>query len=89
MPGKCGFLFLPYFGSWLLDTNRQARLTLRPSTRLRGDFGRLGGLLKLWLVDVPGQGVPESEVRAALDTILTKQGELSNLIVAIEKATCD
>ncbi|QBL93233.1 hypothetical protein KSAC_09920 [Komagataeibacter saccharivorans] len=55
--------------------------------RLRGDFGRLGGLLKLWLVDAPAQAVPESEVRAALDTILAKQGELSNLIVAIEKAT--
>ncbi|MBF0849768.1 conjugal transfer protein TraJ [Gluconobacter sp. R75690] len=61
--------------------------TLSTLTRLRGDFGRLGGLLKLWLVDAPGQAVPESEVRAALDTILAKQGELSNLIVAIEKAT--
>ena len=63
--------------------------TLYAVGRLRGDLGRLGGLLKLWLVDAPGQGVPESEVRAALDTILAKQGELSNLIVAIEKATCD
>lgn len=61
--------------------------TLYAVGRLRGDFGRLGGLLKLWLVDAPGQGVPESEVRAALNTILAKQGELSNLIVAIEKAT--
>lgn len=61
--------------------------TLYAVGRLRGDFGRLGGLLKLWLVDAPGQAVPESQVRAALDTILAKQGELSNLIVAIEKAT--
>lgn len=61
--------------------------TLSTLTRLRGDFGRLGGLLKLWLVDAPGQAVPESQVRAALDTILAKQGELSNLIVVIEKAT--
>ncbi|MBB2206571.1 plasmid mobilization protein [Gluconacetobacter takamatsuzukensis] len=61
--------------------------TLSTLTRLRGDFGRLGGLLKLWLVDAPGQAVLESEVRAALDTILAKQGELSNLIVAMEKAT--
>lgn len=56
---------------------------------MRGDFGRLGGLLKLWLVDAPGQDVPEREVRAALDTILAKQGELSSLIVAMEKAFCD
>lgn len=61
--------------------------TLSTLTRLRGDFGRLGSLLKLWLVDAPGQAVPESEVRAALNTILAKQGELSNLIVAMEKAT--
>ncbi|KXV14838.1 conjugal transfer protein TraJ [Acetobacter malorum] len=62
--------------------------TLYAVGRLRGDFGRLGGLLKLWLVDAPGQGVPESDVRAALDTILAKQGELSSLIAIIEKATC-
>lgn len=63
--------------------------TLYAVGRLRGDLGRLGGLLKLWLVDAPGQGVPESEVRAALNTILAKQGELSSLIVAMEKAICD
>lgn len=63
--------------------------TLYAVGRLRGDFGRLGGLLKLWLVDAPGQAIPESEVRAALDAILTKQGELSSLILAIEKATGD
>lgn len=60
--------------------------TLYAVGRLRGDFGRLGGLLKLWLVDAPGQVVPESEVRAALDTILAKQGELSDLIMSIENA---
>lgn len=60
--------------------------TLYAVGRLRGDFGRLGGLLKLWLVDAPGQAVPESEVRAALDTILAKQGELSDLIMSIENA---
>lgn len=63
--------------------------TLSALTRLRGDFGQLGGLLKLWLVDAPSQAVPESEGRAALDTILAKQGELSSLIVAMEKAICD
>ena len=63
--------------------------TLSTLTRLRGDFGRLGGLLKLWLVDAPGRAVPETEVRAALDTILTKQGELSSLVIAIENATGD
>ena len=42
-----------------------------------GDLGRLGGLLKLWLVDRPGQGVPETDVRRLLNQI----GELRDQIV--------
>jgi hypothetical protein len=45
-----------------------------------GDLGRLGGLLKLWLVDKPGQGASASEVRRLLDAI----GELRSTIA--EKA---
>ncbi|MFT9017640.1 hypothetical protein [Acetobacter malorum] len=54
--------------------------------RLRGDLGRLGGLLKLWLVEAPGQVVPESEVKSALNTIMEKQAEISELIVSFEVA---
>ncbi len=42
-----------------------------------GDLGRLGGLLKLWLVDKPGLGAPETDVRRLLDQI----GELRERIV--------
>lgn len=59
--------------------------TLFTVIKLRGDFGRLGGLLKLWLVEEPGKAVPDSEVRAALDVILAKQGELSDLIGQLSK----
>lgn len=77
-------LALGYQPSSMIDLD-----TLSTLTRLRGDVGRLVSLLKLWLVDAHGRAVPETEARAALDTILTKQGELSSLIIAMEKAICD
>jgi hypothetical protein len=42
-----------------------------------GDLGRLGGLLKLWLVDRPGEGAAIEDVRALLHSI----GELRDQIV--------
>ena len=54
--------------------------TLLTIIKLRGDFGGLGGLLKLWLVEEPGRAVSDNEVRAALDMILMKQSELTDLI---------
>ena len=42
-----------------------------------GNLGRLGGLLKLWLVDKPGQGAPETDVRRLLDQI----GEVREQII--------
>jgi hypothetical protein len=47
--------------------------------KLNGDQGRLGGLLKLWLVDKPGAGVPEIEVRRLLDRIGELQGRLAEI----------
>ena len=42
-----------------------------------GNLGRLGGLLKLWLTDKPGQGAPETDVRRLLDQI----GEVREQII--------
>jgi hypothetical protein len=42
-----------------------------------GDLGRLGGLLKLWLTDRPGEGAKVEDVRALLHSI----GELRDQIV--------
>jgi hypothetical protein len=42
-----------------------------------GDLGRLGGLLKLWLSERPGEGAPVEDVRALLHSI----GELRDQIV--------
>lgn len=48
--------------------------------KVNGDQGRLGGLLKLWLVDRPGRGVPEIEVRRLLDRIGELQGKLAEVV---------
>ena len=47
---------------------------------LRGDLGRLGGLLKLWLVDRPDAVVPNKVVREALTEILERQEQIADLI---------
>jgi len=49
-------------------------------TKVNGDQGRLGGLLKLWLVDRPGQGMSEAEVRGLLDRIGELQGRLAEVV---------
>jgi hypothetical protein len=48
--------------------------------KVAGDQGRLGGLLKLWLVDQPGRGVPESDVRRLLDRIGEAQAALAEIV---------
>jgi hypothetical protein len=48
--------------------------------KVNGDQGRLGGLLKLWLVDRPGQGLSEAEVRRLLDRIGELQGRLADVV---------
>ena len=48
--------------------------------RVAGDQGRLGGLLKLWLVDRPGRGAPEAEVRRLLDRIGDLQTRLAEVV---------
>lgn len=37
--------------------------------RATGDQGRLGGLLKMWLTERPGEGAAVQDVRALLDQI--------------------
>ena len=48
--------------------------------KVAGDQGRLGGLLKLWLVERPGEGVPELEVRRLLDRIGALQDQLADTV---------
>jgi hypothetical protein len=51
--------------------------------RVAGDQGRLGGLLKLWLVDRPGRGAPEIEVRRLLERIGELQTRLSEVVARV------
>ena len=48
--------------------------------KVAGDQGRLGGLLKLWLVDQPGKGAPEIEVRRLLDRLGEMQTALAEVV---------
>src|SRR5579863_7361149 len=44
--------------------------------KINGDQGRLGGLLKLWLMERAGQGAPAVAVRRVLDRIGEIQAQL-------------
>jgi hypothetical protein len=48
--------------------------------RVHGNQGRLGGLLKLWLTEKPGQGAPAYDVRKLLRQIEALQERLQALI---------
>ena len=65
-------LGLGYEPKSLLDAERVADLL-----KACGDLGRLGGLLKLWLSERPGEGAAVEDVRALLHSI----GELRDQIV--------
>ena len=47
--------------------------------RVNADQGRLGGLLKLWLTDQPGQGVSGADIRQLLDRIGEAQAKLAEI----------
>jgi hypothetical protein len=51
--------------------------------KVAGDQGRLGGLLKLWLVNQPGRGAPEIEVRRLLDRLGDLQGTLADIVARV------
>jgi hypothetical protein len=51
--------------------------------KIAADQGRLGGLLKLWLVDQPGRGVPETNVRDLLEKLNDLQGTLAEIVARV------
>jgi hypothetical protein len=57
--------------------DHQAVLAL---AKVAADQGRLGGLLKLWLSERPGQGASVSDVRRLLHQIEALQEELRQLV---------
>jgi hypothetical protein len=48
--------------------------------KVAGDQGRLGGLLKLWLLERPGKGASESEVRQLLNRLGDLQATLAEIV---------
>ena len=53
------------------------RTAIEMLSKINADQGRLGGLLKLWLTDQPGRGVPARDVREVLSEIQALQEQLS------------
>jgi hypothetical protein len=53
---------------------------IRELLKVLADQGRLGGLLKLWLVEKPGQGTSTFEVRRVLRQIEDLQTQLKALV---------
>lgn len=51
--------------------------------KLGGDMGRLGGLLKMWLIDRPGRGAPEADVRRLLQQMGDLRGEIADKVALI------
>ena len=57
--------------------------TVGELVKVAGDQGRLGGLLKLWLVDRPGKGAPEIEVRRLLERLGELQSTLAEIVARL------
>lgn len=53
---------------------------IRELLKVQADQGRLGGLLKLWLSEKPGQGTSTFEVRRVLRQIEDLQIQLKTLV---------
>ena len=51
--------------------------------RVHANQGRLGGLLKLWLVEKPGQGAPAFDVRRLLRRIEELQAQLKVIVAGL------
>jgi hypothetical protein len=52
---------------------------VRELAKVNGDQGRLGGLLKLWLVERAEEGAPDNEVRRLLDRLGEMQARLAEI----------
>lgn len=51
--------------------------------KVNADQGRLGGLLKLWLSQRPGEGAAETDVRQLLHGIEELQGALAKVVARL------
>jgi hypothetical protein len=57
--------------------------TVMALAKVNADQGRLGGLLKLWLSQRPGEGAAETDVRQLLHGIEDLQGALTKVVARL------
>lgn len=74
-------LGLGYQPKSLLDVKHVLELV-----KLGGDMGRLGGLLKMWLVETPGRGAPVADVQEVLREVMELRREIGNKVVALSSS---
>ena len=72
--------FLRQLGLGQEPKSRLDRQLIMALIRINGDQGRLGGLLKLWLSERPGQGAAAFDVRKLLRQIEATQERLQTAI---------
>ena len=86
LAGETGLSASAYLRALGLGYQPQSALDaqhIRELLKLGGDMGRLGGLLKMWLVDTPGRAVPDSEVRLILNEIMELRGQIADKVAAL------
>ncbi|MDI2113871.1 plasmid mobilization protein [Commensalibacter nepenthis] len=72
--------FLRQLGLGYAPPSKLDLLGLKELSNLRGDMGRYGGLLKLWLTDRPNTNISDNEVREYLNKTIVTQEKISELI---------
>jgi hypothetical protein len=81
--GASGLSVSAYLRSLGIGHTPKSLIDLKTVATLVGinaDQGRLGGLLKLWLSQRPGEGAPTADVRRLLQQIEDTQAQLRALV---------
>jgi hypothetical protein len=78
--GRSVSAFLRELGTGYQPQSLLDRQAVQDLVRVNADQGRLGGLLKLWLAERPGQGARAADVRQLLQQIEATQVELRRLV---------
>ena len=52
-------------------------------SRVNGDLGRVGGLLKIWLTERPGEGASAAELRRLYDETKSLQQQILHLMARV------
>jgi len=72
--------FLRALGVGYIPKSRLDQSAVLDLIHVAGDQGRLGGLLKKWLAERPGEGASEHDVAGLLNSLLETQQRLKDAV---------